>query len=435
MTGDKRTNAGDKVRKILKVSSLFFLFWGLLAARNLVEKLAFIREPGFFVACLIVSIFGLVMLVLSFFLYFKPQWFVDNFREILLLVASVCLCLVLAEGGLRLFHIIILRGDIESVSHYFPDPPPGASVLLGAMIRPHANRRIVYTLRPNLDVFFKGARVVTNSTGWRGGEYQKKKAENTIRIVGIGDSIMFGWGVDENKRYMDVLEWTLKENFPEYNWEILVFAVPGYNLAMEVEVLKEQALEYDPDVIVYGFVRNDSCLPDFLNRKTSFFSARPMIIDYFNPHLQQNVLFQGRTIGGKLFWKVCDEREVPKEYKDLAGEKTFLRAEEDLADIGTARDIPVVIFSKKKYGPANKIVHENIYYFDAGDEMEEYARFHKKSALVISKKDPHPSVIGHKIMAEALYRQLLNGGVIQDIMAKRRFVISSPTAFEPVIPK
>lgn len=433
MTGDKKTDAGDKARKILKASSLFFLFFGLLATRNLIEKLEFIEKPGFLVACLIVLIFSLVMFALAFFLYSKSQWFIDNFKEMLLLVASVCLCLVLVETGLRLFYIAASRGNIGNIYHYFPDPPRGAHVSLGAMIRPHADRRIVYAMRPNLDVFFEGARVSTNSVGWREGEYSKQKAGNTIRVVGIGDSVMFGWGVDEDKRYMDLLEQALKENFQKYNWEILVFAVPGYNLTMEVEVLKEQALDYDPDVIVYGFIGNDSCLPDFLNRKTSFFSARPMIIDYFDPHLQRNVFFQGQTLGGRLFWKICREQEVAEEYQDLVGEKAFLKALEKLAEIGTLQDIPVVIFSMEKIASFYKTAHENIYYFDTKKEKEEYIRFHKKSDLVISKKDPHPSVIGHKIMAEALYRQLLDGRVIQDIMAKRRFAISSPTAFEPVI--
>lgn len=431
----KKSYATDKARKIIKVCSLLFFSVGLLAMRNLVEKLDFIREPGFLGACLIVLIFSLAMFALSFFLYFKHQWFIDHFREMLLLAASICLCLVLVETGLRLFYISIRRGTLENIYRYFPNPPKGDHVLLGAMIQPHANRRILYALRPNLDVFYKGARVTTNSAGWREGEYSKQKAGNTIRVVGTGDSTMFGWGVDENKRYMDVLEWTLKENFQEYNWEILVFAVPGYNLAMEVEVLKQEALDYDPDLIVYGFVENDFCLSAFLLRSEGFFAARPMIIDYLDPILSRNILLQGKTPAGKPFLEICHERGVPEEYKNLVGEKAFLKALEELADVGTLKDVPVVIFSKERLHPDHKIAHENIYYFDAETEMDEYVQFRKKSDLVISKRDGHPSATGHKIMAEALYRQLLDGGVIQDIIAKRRLETSSSPPFEPAIPK
>lgn len=431
----KKSYATDKARKIIKVCSLLFLSIGLLAMRNLIEKLDFIREPGFLGACLIVLIFGLAMFALSFFLCFKPQWFIDHFREMLLLAASVCLCLVLVETGLRLFYISIRRGTLENLHRYFPDPPQGGHVLLGAMIQPHADRRILYALRPNLDVFYKGARVTTNSAGWREGEYSRKKAENTIRIVGIGDSIMFGWGVDEDKRYMDILERKLNENFLKYSWEVLVSAVPGYNLTMEAAVLKQAALSYGPDLIIYGFAGNDSCLPAFLLRGRSFFAARPMIIDYLDPILSRNILLQGKTPAGKPFLEICHEREAPEEYKDLVGEKAFLKALEELADVGTLKDVPVVIFSKERLHPDHKIAHENIYYFDAETGMEEYVQFRKKSDLVISERDGHPSATGHKIMAESLYRQLLDGRVIQDIIAKRRLETSSSTPFEPAIPK
>ncbi len=431
----KKSYATDKARKIIKVCSLLFLSIGLLAMRNLVEKLDFIREPGFLVACLIVLIFSLVMFALSFFLCFKPQWFIDHFREMLLLAASICLCLVLVETGLRLFYISIRRGTLENLHRYFPDPPQGDHVLLGAMIQPHADRRILYALRPNLDVFYKGARVTTNSAGWREGEYSKKKTKNTIRIVGIGDSFMFGHGVEEDTRYMDVLEHKLKKDFRHINWEVMVFAVLGYNLAMEVEVLKQEALDYDPDLIVYGFVENDVCLSAFLLRGGSFFAARPMIVDYLDPILSRNILLQGKTPSGKPFLEICHEREAPEEYKDLVGEKAFLKALEELADVGTLKDVPVVIFSKERLHPDHKIAHENIYYFDAETEMDEYLQFRKKSDLVISKRDGHPSATGHKIMAEALHRQLLDGRVIQDIIAKRRLETSSSTPFEPAIPK
>ncbi len=109
-----------------------------------------------------------------------------------------------------------------------------------------------------------GAHVTTNSLGWREKEILKEKDENTIRIIGVGDSVMYGWGVSEDERYMDVLENKLNRNFQKYNWETLVFAVPGYNLAMEIELLKQYVLDHDPDLIIYGFNDNDYCLPDFV---------------------------------------------------------------------------------------------------------------------------------------------------------------------------
>ena len=78
---------------------------------------------------------------------------------------------------------------------------------------------------------------------------------------------MFGWGVNESDRYMDILEQKLNQEFPKQKWQTMVFATPGYNLYMELEVLKEYALKYKPDIIIYGYTENDFCLPNFIIRK------------------------------------------------------------------------------------------------------------------------------------------------------------------------
>ncbi len=406
-----------KYRKIntILVAGVFFSI-GLWSIFPFIEKLAFIRGPGFLAASFINLIFSLVMFAVSVFVFLKSQWIVRNSREVLLVVASVVICLVTLEIGLRLFYIFTYKGTMEDVHEHFPNPPKGAHVLLGAMVRPHINQHIVYTLRPDLDVFHQGIRVMTNSSGWRGGEYSKKKPEHTIRVVGIGDSVMFGWGVEENRRYMDVLERKLNENFPEHNWEVLVFAVPGYNLVMEVEILKQEALGYDPDLIVYGFIKNDFCLPGFLSRKRSFCSSRPMVLDILDPYIRNNIFFQGKTLLGKPFHKICEEGEIPESYKNLAGEEAFVKAFKELADMGIQKNVPVVVFSQGKISPFIKAIHENIYYFDAEKEMGIY----KQSDFVISQKDRHPSATGHRIMAEALYRQFLEADIIQDVVIKKR---------------
>jgi len=400
-------------------AGVFFLT-GLWAVFPFIEKLALISSPGFLGAALINLLFSLVMFAVSVFVFLKSQWIVRNSREVLLVVASVVICLVALEIGLRLFYIFTYKGTMEDVHGHFPNPPKGVHVLLGAMIRPHINQRIIYILRPDLDIFYQGVRATTNSSGWREGEHPKKKLEHTIRVVGIGDSVMFGWGVEENRRYMDVLERKLNENFPEHNWEVLVFAVPGYNLVMEVEILKQEALGYNPDLIVYGFIKNDFCLPGFLLRKRSFCSSRPMVLDYLDPYIQNNIFFQGKTLLGKPFGEICEEGDIPEPYKGLAGEEAFVNAFKELADIGVQKNIPVVVFSEEKLEPFYQAIHENIYYFDAGKEMEYYSRFYKQSDFIINKNDRHPSETGHRIMAEAIYRQLLEADIIQDIVIKKR---------------
>jgi len=84
-------------------------------------------------------------------------------------------------------------------------------------------------------------------------DYTVKKSINTVRIVTLGDSHMFGWGVAEKEMYTNVLENMLNSKFPEKKWEIINTAVPGYNTYMEVETLKRKAIMYSPDIVIMEY--------------------------------------------------------------------------------------------------------------------------------------------------------------------------------------
>ena len=62
--------------------------------------------------------------------------------------------------------------------------------------------RNVYGMKPGLDVEFLGASLRTNAGGWREGPIAMPKPKDTIRIVGIGDSHMFGWAVEADEGYV-----------------------------------------------------------------------------------------------------------------------------------------------------------------------------------------------------------------------------------------
>jgi hypothetical protein len=70
------------------------------------------------------------------------------------------------------------------------------------MLRPSPNRRLVYELKPGLDVRMvaptfrdRPVAVRTSADGFRDEPCPVAKAPGTYRVVGLGDSLMFGWGV------------------------------------------------------------------------------------------------------------------------------------------------------------------------------------------------------------------------------------------------
>ncbi len=72
----------------------------------------------------------------------------------------------------------------------------------------------------------------------------------------IGDSLVFGFGVEDEERYPVVLESLLNERF-DGQVEVIPIAGVGYRLSKYRELLLPKALEFDPDIIVLGFVLND----------------------------------------------------------------------------------------------------------------------------------------------------------------------------------
>lgn len=97
-----------------------------------------------------------------------------------------------------------------------------------------------------------------NSLGFRGREYAQEKPPGTWRIVVLGDSVTFGWGVEMADRFTDVVEARL--NLARHDGrkiEILNLAVPGYESHHQFHVFKFKALGLQPDAFCYVFNQND----------------------------------------------------------------------------------------------------------------------------------------------------------------------------------
>jgi hypothetical protein len=145
----------------------------------------------------------------------------------ILLVSTIIIVLLLSEVG---FRIVAYRKDlntIENVEKLSKLPRPAERVSLGQIIRLSKNPRIIYELIPNVSGIFRNQPVSINSNGFRGQAIPIDKDTQSIRIVGIGDSLMFGWGVKEEETYLSILSETLNSSYPEYSWEIINTAVPG----------------------------------------------------------------------------------------------------------------------------------------------------------------------------------------------------------------
>ena len=91
----------------------------------------------------------------------------------------------------------------------------------------------------------------TNSLGLRDNEILKKK-ENENRILVLGDSQMFGLGVDSLNVTSEKLELLLNDNSNEF-YNVINASIPGAGTDYLYAYLKHYGIRLDADYLVVGF--------------------------------------------------------------------------------------------------------------------------------------------------------------------------------------
>ena len=110
----------------------------------------------------------------------------------------------------------------------------------------------------------------TNSIGLRGGiEYAPVKPANTLRIVCIGDSFTFGSDVEDVETWVATVDVELNRSGQRV--EVLNFGVPGYGADQAALMLELRALEWDPDLVIWGLFQGDLAR----NLRAFSFAAKP----------------------------------------------------------------------------------------------------------------------------------------------------------------
>ena len=108
---------------------------------------------------------------------------------------------------------------------------------------------------PNRKANLMGVEIKLNSLGMRAKEIKPKKV-NEIRTLVLGDSVTLGGGVAAKDVYSSLTENRLNnENKRFYNF--LNSGVGNYNLDSQIELLKRQLDNTQPDIVLLNYFIND----------------------------------------------------------------------------------------------------------------------------------------------------------------------------------
>jgi len=109
-----------------------------------------------------------------------------------------------------------------------------------------------------------------NSERFRGPEFQKDKPENTFRIFVLGGSTTFGAGVLDNQTYPYYLQELYDNASLPFKIEVINTGWAGFWSLVEVKLIKERLIDFDPDLfIVYDGWNDEAQQNKFENQLSS----------------------------------------------------------------------------------------------------------------------------------------------------------------------
>ena len=157
-------------------------------------------------------------------------------KNALLTVVSILVVLLVCEIGLRVGGYKVVTFYPVSAFHQF-------------------EAELGWIQTPNHDGLFQGreftVNIKTNSHGFRDDEYPFTKPVGSKRVVVLGDSFTWGWGVEHEEIFCEVAERKLEGT------EFLNLGQSSYGTTQEYLLLKKLGMQFSPDFTVLAFFPND----------------------------------------------------------------------------------------------------------------------------------------------------------------------------------
>lgn len=334
-------------------------------------------------------------------------------RKCALLLVSGFVGVTVIEIGLRVIDHLSHETLEDAGNRQAPSiDDPDREVTLGEIIRPSSDADIIYELIPTSRYRFKGHAVEINTAGFRGPSLPRVPPTGTVRIVGIGDSSMFGWGVAQDETYLARMEQALAELHPGTRWQTVNTAVPGYNTAMEVATLRVKGLAFQPDVVVVGFSGNDLDLPNFLYRSENYFrldkSFLRMTLDRVLGSTAPRTGLMPAPFDHQAKRYLREPERVPEAYRHMVGEAGVLNAMQELASLARIHEFQVLVLGTRHLHPLAKRACA-LHAFEVVEGIGTWRRHveargltDERAAWQLNAADPHPNSAAHSVVATAI---------------------------------
>jgi hypothetical protein len=328
----------------------------------------------------------------------------------------------------------------------------GEMAMLKDIIKLSDNNDVIYELKPKIRVhhmtpYFNPITGITdellsyplrtNSDGIRCSwkdciEHTEKNDIDVVRILGIGDSILYGAWIKYEETYLSGLKQRLSESFLDIEWDIINMGVPGYNTAMEVAYLKGKGLKYNPAIVIVGYCTNDYNMPNFIRNTQDYYTLKKSyLVDYIAQRLgiiKRKIKSRSELRKGNM--SIDNPEKAPPEYKHMVGWEGYENSMRLLKKLSNKNNFEVVVVFFTSYfknqsdrdKKAKNLSKElGFHIIDIDPLIDNYMaenniKQYRGSKLSISHNDRHPSPFLHDMISKAIYRQLIDQGIIEDVL-------------------
>lgn len=183
---------------------------------------------------------------------------------------------------------------------------------------------------------YKFFTIKTNSRGFRSPEFTvERNAAASPLIIGIGDSNMFGWAVDEERGFCGILRGKLKK----LDCELINMGEPGYTSTQGLIIFKKYALPLKPELLIVWYGGNDKYVKQGLTDSKIIAFNHTFLGTMHGFLFRHSFVFRVLT---KIFWPVTEDRGGSKRWTCRVPPCEFKRNLSEIAVVSRANHIKVI---------------------------------------------------------------------------------------------
>ena len=304
--------------------------------------------------------------------------------------------------------VLLIIAGTEFVMDFYANNDP-------VMNRPHPT--LFWEVSPNIMTVRMGpGKVLSNSHGFRSPEITIKKPEGQYRVMILGDSSAFGHFVNNDQTFGAVLVKMLRQKYPGKDIRLINAAVLGYTTYQGATFMKERGWKYSPDLIIISFnddpqiewkqdverVPSAAVLPVFriLYKSNIYLALKKHML---NERMKKDHSFAIQP--GRIQEK---NRVSPNQLKTNMAYMLDGAKKRNAQAIVISMPLQSAPYDIRSYREIMKesAISRGYYFLDLLDNWQKYP------AHEVFLDIMHPTVKGHKIIAEDLFKIIEDNGII-----------------------